>query len=39
MLLYVTVVRGLKQKIRGMQVCCSRCRFLSENGMRSEWTL
>jgi hypothetical protein len=36
---YVTVVRGLKQNIRGLQVCCSRCRSLSGNGMRLGWTL
>jgi hypothetical protein len=39
MWLYVTVVRGLKQNIRGLQVCCSHCRSLSGNGMRSGWTL
>jgi transposase InsO family protein len=33
----VTVVRGLKQNIRDLQVCCNRCRFLSGNEMRSEW--
>jgi hypothetical protein len=37
MWLYVTVDRGLKQNIRDLQVCCNRCRFLSGNGMRSEW--
>jgi hypothetical protein len=39
MWLYVTVVRGLKQNTRDLQVCCNRCRFQSENGMRLEWTL
>jgi hypothetical protein len=39
MWLYVTVVRGLKQNIRDLQVCCNRCRFFSGNGMSSEWTL
>jgi hypothetical protein len=34
-----TVVRELRQSIRGPQVCCSRCRFLSGNGMRLGWTL
>jgi hypothetical protein len=34
-----TVVRGSRQSIRDPQVCCNRCRFLSGNGMRSEWTL
>jgi hypothetical protein len=29
-----TVVRGSRQNIRGPQVCCSRCRFLSGNGMK-----
>jgi hypothetical protein len=32
----VTVVRGLKQNIRDLQGCCSRCRFLGGNEMRSE---
>jgi hypothetical protein len=36
---YVTVVRGLKQNTRDLQVCCNRCRFLSGSGMRSKWTL
>ena len=30
------VVRGLKQNIRDLQVCCNHCRFLSGNGMRSQ---
>jgi hypothetical protein len=33
MLPYVTVVRESRQSIRGPQVCCSRCRFLSGSGM------
>jgi hypothetical protein len=37
MWLYVIVVRGLKQNIKDLQVCCSHCRFLSGNGMRLEW--
>jgi hypothetical protein len=32
MRLYVTVVRGLKQNIRDLQVCSNRCRFLVEMG-------
>jgi hypothetical protein len=39
MLPYVTVVRELRQSIRGPQVCCSRCRFLSGNGDEIGWTL
>jgi hypothetical protein len=39
MWLYVIVVRGLKQNIRDLQVCCNHCRFLSGNGMRSKWIL
>jgi hypothetical protein len=39
MWLYVTVARGLKQNNKDLQVCCSRCRSLSGNGMRSGWTL
>jgi hypothetical protein len=27
------------ESIRDPQVCCSRCRFLSGNGMRLGWTL
>jgi hypothetical protein len=29
----------IKQNIRGLQVCCSCCRFLSGNGMKLGWTL
>jgi hypothetical protein len=36
---YVTVVRELKQSIKGPQVCCSRCRFLNGSGMILGWTL
>jgi hypothetical protein len=39
MLPYVTVVRELRQSIRGPQVCCGRCRFLSGNGDEIGWTL
>jgi hypothetical protein len=28
-----------RPNIRDLQVCCTRCRFLSGNGMRLEWTL
>jgi hypothetical protein len=38
MLPYVTIVRESRQSIRGLQVCCSRYRFLSGNGMRLGWT-
>jgi hypothetical protein len=38
MLSYVTIVRESRQSIRGLQVCCSRYRFLSGNGMRLGWT-
>jgi hypothetical protein len=37
MLLDVIVVRGSRQSIRDPQVCSSRCRFLSGNGMRLGW--
>jgi hypothetical protein len=39
MLLDAIVVRESRQNIRGLQVCCRRCRFLSGNGMRLAWTL
>jgi hypothetical protein len=39
MLPYVTVVKESRQSIRGLQVCCSYCRFISGNGMRLGWTL
>jgi hypothetical protein len=33
------VVRESRRNIKGPQVCCSRCRFLSGNGMRLGLTL
>jgi hypothetical protein len=39
MWLYATTFRELRQSIKGPQVCCSRCRFLNESGMRLGWTL
>jgi hypothetical protein len=32
------VVKGSRQNMRGPQVCCSHCIFLSGNGIRLGWT-
>jgi hypothetical protein len=37
MWLYVIVVKGSRQSIRGQLDYCNRCEFLSGNGMKSEW--
>jgi hypothetical protein len=39
MWLYVTVVKGSRQSIRGQLDCCNHCEFLSGNGMKSGWIL